>query len=459
MFFRASHQHIYQAMLRLNDLGKPIDPGTVLETIRTAGALEEVGGETSAVAFLNDMRGSMPSAFAGPSNAHIVRKHAIKRDLYFEASDLAKMAQDETVGLVQLAQEADRVALNVDSMLRVGGVDKSADVAMDVVDTYLETKQVLEETGRVVPGISSGFADIDVYTSGWREGQLIILGARPGQGKTALGLEFGLNCAYQHLAEGGPVLFVTTEMTRRQLMQRAVCNRARIDYKDLLMGKLNKDDEARMEEVAEDLGDVPFYMNDRFDVSVSEVISMISYAVSAFGVKLVVVDYLQNLRKPPRANDYEHITHSTKRLKQAALKWNIPVIALAQLNREADAGPRKKKQAPVKPRLSNLKGSGEIEQAADVAMLMHYPAVRSYVQPVVLIIDKNRDHPTGEISLTFHKRYSSFEIPQEEDNAEWQHYSDADDDELEQLVDELVEREKKTGKAEGGDGTQAAPGF
>lgn len=451
IFWRTSHQHIFRAILQLTEHGYEADWVTIGEQVAVNGALAECGGRDALHDYLAQISQSVPSGYGGTSYARIVRKCGIRRMAILAGLDLARDARNPTVGALQLVRKAEQHAAELDAKLRVGGVLPAAETAIGVIDSYAKTKELLEKSDREVPGISSGFPDIDVYTSGWRPGQLIVIGSRPGQGKTALGLEFSLNAA----DASERVLFVSTEMTREQLMQRAVCNRGRVDYKGLLQGNLDAAGEAKMEETAEQIGEGKLYLNERLIASAADVVGMIAYAVTTYDIGLVVVDYLQNLQKPRGMKDVEHIANSTKRLKDAALKWDIPVIALAQLSRDVDKFQRRKKGPAPKPRLSHFKGSGEIEQACDVAILLYHPVTRPTLQPVVLIIEKNRDHPTGEIAMDFHKQYSAFEEAEDPDN--WVgNYTDKDGELNNEQATEYLAKLTAGGTTKGLKGQRAA---
>lgn len=326
----------------------------------------------------------------------------------------------------------DKIERAVHEMRGEAGHSRLRRIAEDaevVVQDHAARKQLRLNAGAnadaVLPGLASGFPDLDLYSTGWKPGELVVIGARPGIGKTSLALNIAAHVAQHN--EGGVLLF-SLEMTGHELAFRLACAVAGVDQQHAKLGKLSDEDELRLEDAVEAIRALPLYIDDTPGLGMREIRAKAAVARQRYGVELVMLDYLQRIRNPSfRTPRWEHVGNCAKGLKTLARETEIPVVALAQLNRNM----KQRRGASAKPALEDLRESGDIEQEADSVYLLSLtgpyrkpwepkPTLeRARAVVMELDIQKNRSGPNATVSLLFQRWCGKWETFSEELRHEW----------------------------------------
>ncbi len=392
------HRRILAAITDLAGRGEPIDLVLLYDSLRKSKQLEDVGGQ----AYLVELWEAVPTGANATYHAQLVRDAALLRSLIHSANELLRDAHSPTMAADELLAQAERklFALNADAGAgaeprRVGDVARESLAAID--DRI--------SSGESLAGLSTGYPDLDRVTGGLRGGELIVLGARPSLGKTAL----SLNITERAAEAGNPVLFFSLEMPARDITDRLLSMRSGVP-----MSKMSRARDLRPDDIdalsaaggAGGLGGLPLHIEDAPDATAARVAAVARRACRRSGVRLIVVDYLGLLRpENPKDNKTLQIGTLALRMKQMARSLDVPVILLSQLNRELEHANRR-------PRLADLRESGDIEAHADRVFLLHREQnlpTDDPVWPVDLIIAKNRNGPTGDVRLMYRRPVLRFE--------------------------------------------------
>jgi replicative DNA helicase len=285
----------------------------------------------------------------------------------------------------------------------------------DLVKKAINTVEDFHQRQGMLTGVGTGFSDLDKMTSGLHPGEMTVIAARPSMGKTSLAMNIAESVAIdQHL----PVGVFSLEMTAESLVLRMLCSRARVNLRNVREGFLAERDFPKLTGTAGKLANAPLFIDDSSALSILQLRAKARRMAQQHGVKLFVVDYLQLLHSTSRRaeNRQQEITDISGGLKALAKELNVPVIVLSQLNREPE-----KREGGAKPRLSDLRESGAIEQDADVVGLLYKPGKGAgedeeggageepEAEPVNLLIAKQRNGPTGDVKLTFLRQITRFE--------------------------------------------------
>ena len=401
-FYQPTHQTIFALLVELWDKQQPADIITLTQALRERKQLEAVGGP----AYITSLIDFTPTAANASYYLDIVKeKHTLRR-IIATCTDCAARAYDDAGEVNVLLDEVERnvLAINED---RVKEVPKMKDQVMQAIETI---EQLYERRGAIT-GLPTGFAEIDRMTSGLHGAEMIVIAARPSMGKTA----FAMNIA-EHVAINAKhaVAIFSLEMSSQQLVQRLLCSRARVNLQKVRDGFLSERDFPNLTNAASKLADSEIYIDDTSGLSILELRAKSRRLKQKHNIELIVIDYLQLLRSPSkRAQDNRQIeiAEISSGIKALAKELNIPIIVLAQLNRNPEA------RAGGKPRLSDLRESGSIEQdAALVGLLVRseYYAEDEEAKEETrgeaeLIIAKQRNGPVGEVKLTFLKEFTRFE--------------------------------------------------
>lgn len=396
-FLRDAHRAIWAAFDRLSRSGTALDPVTVCDALQRAGVLEDPVGGPAYVASL--IQGT-PYTTNVPHYAGILRDHTLRRGLVAQArrlleeavtSETAPAALDATMGhLMHLSTQATPGEL-------VGGTQLAREAMAWLEDI------TARRSDRRTSGVPTGFFELDDMLDGFQPGDLIILAARPSQGKSAMALQLAL-------AADGPVAFFSLEMSRGQLASRALATLARVDGWQMRRGYLGREDQARVSAALDRLADSGLSIDESSGLTVAQVRAKARRLQRASGLRMVVIDYLQ-LVTPDRPtgrrdqNREQEVAGMTRALKALARDLAVPVIALAQLNRATESARDKE------PSLANLRESGSVEQDADVVLFIHRPDGQSVAHEgdVRLIVAKNRTGPVGSVNLRWYPPATRFE--------------------------------------------------
>jgi replicative DNA helicase len=400
-FYRSSNQMIFDAILEMYTKGEPLDPITVADHLKKKGQLEEVGGKT----FIHSLISNIPLAANSAYYARIVRNHSILRKLIYAATEIATMGYEVPEDLTTTVDKAQELIFSIYKDLNEGNSRSAVSVMKDIVSEVYEQVEALHESGSDISGIPTGFADFDHYSSGLHNSDMVVIAARPGMGKTAFALGMAKNIA---LKEKIPIAVFSLEMSKQQVAQRLMSAQSRIDLQRLRDGKIRENEWTRLASAIEKLAECKIYIDDSAFLTVMDLRSRARMMASTYGIKLLIVDYLQLMQSTAnyRGNKVLEITEISQNLKSIAKELNIPVIAVSQLSREVE------KREKKRPQLSDLRESGSIEQDADMVAFIYrdeyYDEQSSKKGQAELIIAKHRNGPTGSVNLQFDKRYALF---------------------------------------------------
>jgi replicative DNA helicase len=350
-FYKESHGKIYTAILSLYTKHKPIDLLTVSEYLRNQNELDEIGGPV----YLAKLTEKVSSSAHVEYHAQIIAQKFLQRELIRIASEIQKRAFDDTYDIKDLMDFSESELFKISS-----ATQSKEPKRMDVcVDTYLIELANIINGHKEFNGVPSGFTKIDRMTGGWQKTDLIILAGRPSMGKTALALSLGKGAA-EH---GFPVGIFSLEMSESQLTGRYLSEKIGRSNIELRMGRVDYD---KLCIESNDIANLPIYIDDTPGITLFELRSKVKKLIIKQGIKLVIVDYLQLMRHEA-GNREQEISQISQGLKAIAKEFNIPVIALSQLNRDCE------KRSDKMPQLSDLRESGAIEQDADIVGFIHRP--------------------------------------------------------------------------------------
>jgi replicative DNA helicase len=396
-FYGDANQKIYAAMLALFEQGKPADLPSVADVLQRRGQVEDVGGY-GYLAELFEAAGTGPAA---ASYAGTVREHSVFRRLA-HAGRLIADAADRPTGSAEQALEAAEREIFAIAQLGLAGDTVRLSEALGEASERIDARV---ERGAGLPcGVSTGFADLDDRTAGLQNSELVVVGARTGCGKTALALALARNAA----ASGTPTLFVSLEQSRAELAERLWCAEGSVDSHRTRRGYLSADEAQRLQAARRRIDDLPLFIDHTPAQTTLRITANARRLRLRHGVGLVIIDYLQLIEPDDRrVSRQQQIGGITRRLKLLARDLAVPVVALCQLNREAEDRRR--------PELRDLREAGDIEQDSDVVILMHRPKGErqgdTELDPGVreLFIGKQRNGPVGEVRLAFVPQFTRFE--------------------------------------------------
>jgi replicative DNA helicase len=398
-FYRTAHQKIFAAISDLFNRGEPIDLVTLANGLKEKGQLDGVGG----AAYLARLVDAVPMAVNAQHYARIVHDKAVLRRLIEKANAISKRCFQEQGGAEEIIDFAEASIFEV--------TEKRAREAFyplsKLIDGNIDFLEEKQKNKSLVTGVPTGFTHLDNLTSGFQNSDLIILAARPSMGKTALALNIARNAAVD---AGVPVAIFSLEMSKEQLSLRLLCSEARIDSSRLRSGFFSMEDWDRLTDAAGVLSAAPVFIDDSPSLSAMEVRAKARRLRMDKNIGLIVIDYLQLMqgRASAERRDLE-ISEISRSLKALAKEINLPVIALSQLNRMLE------QRTDKRPRLSDLRESGALEQDADVVAFIYRDEVynKEETNPhkgtAEVILAKQRNGPTGEILLTFLSAYTRFE--------------------------------------------------
>ena len=403
-FFRPAHRIIFEAVYDLTVRRIPVDPIALADTLQAKGQLEAVGGK----AYLVELADNTFALTNWQRHVDIVKRNAILRELVYAAADINALAYDAPDDLNEVVEEAEKTLFNVTEK-RVS----SSFVKMDtlITDAFEEITKLAEQKTSMA-GVPTGFRDVDDLFHGFRGGDLVILAARPGVGKTS----FALNLAVNAAKSGAAVAFFSLEMSAGQLVQRILCAEARVNLTKIRSGQIAEGDWGAIADASNTLSKLEIYIDDSPGLSILEARAKARRELrhaSGQGKGLIIVDYLQ-LMQPPQSrrdgNRAVEVGEISRGLKILGKEMDMPVIALSQLSRAVEMRGKKR------PMLSDLRESGSIEQDADIVMFidrsMDEMEAESEDRPDLgqaqLIVAKHRNGATRDIDLAFNPEYTRF---------------------------------------------------
>lgn len=397
-FYRPAHQTIYQAIIELRQAAKPIDLVMLKDELQRRGLLDVIGGIDYLVALVD----GVPSAANAEYYANIVRDKAMLRELILAGTDIVREAYDNAGEAKEVVDQAEKRVFEI-AQQSVGTQ------AVTLEGLLEETFSILEASnGEMITGLASGYQQLDEMTSGFQGGEMIILAARPSMGKTSLLMNIA---EYMAVVDKHPIAFFSLEMSGQQIAQRLLASHARFDLRRMRRGMISPEDWTTLQIATGDLSQAPIYIDDAAELTILQLRAKCRRLAAAHGIKAVFIDYLQLMSYHGRADSrQQQITEISRGIKALARELNVPVITAAQLNR----GPTDRETH--RPRMSDLRESGSIEQDADVVTLLHSEDYYHRGEPdyiptntTELIVAKQRNGPTGIVKLVFLPEITRFE--------------------------------------------------
>ena len=397
-FFLEQHRRVFNQMIALGENQQAIDLVTLTESLHRVGELESSGGAP----YLAALADGMPRVSNVEHYARIVREKALLRNLIHATHNIQQRALEGEDG-------ADTILDNAESAIFALAEDRVKAGLIPVKDIVRDNFERLERIfreGKSITGVSTGYTELDKLLSGLQPSELLILAARPSQGKTALALNFAENIS---IRAGSPVAFFSLEMSKESLLQRLVASVAQIDAHKFRSGHLSREDWRRMTEALGTISSAPLWIDDAGSTSVLEIGAKARRLKREKGLSLVVVDYLQLITGRGRfSNRQEEVSSISRGLKGLAKELQIPVLVLSQLTR----APEREERGP---QLSDLRESGAIEQDADVVMFIYRPhwskmeASPEERDQAEIQVAKQRNGPTDKVRFVFRSRLTRFE--------------------------------------------------
>jgi replicative DNA helicase len=402
-FYDLRHQTIFSALAEMYDAREGIDLITLQQRLKNKQQLEVVGG----LPYLATLPAGVPSSANLSYYLDIVQEKYLLRKMIHTCTEVVGRVYDYEGEVDTLMDEIERDVLRI-SESRVQG---QASTIKDLVKRAIGTIEDFHQRQGVLTGVGTGFADLDKMTSGLHAGEMIVIAARPSMGKTSLAMNIAEHVAIELRL---PVGVFSLEMTADSLVLRMLCSRSRVNLRNVRDGFLAERDFPKLTGAAGKLASAPLFIDDSSALSILQLRAKARRMFQQYGVKLFIIDYLQLLHSTARRaeNRQQEIADISSGIKALAKELKVPIIVLSQLNRELE---REKNR---KPRLSDLRESGAIEQDADVVGLLYKPSsdedeggagAEDDAVPVNLLLAKQRNGPTGDVNLTFLKPFTRFE--------------------------------------------------
>ncbi|MCG7978255.1 MAG: replicative DNA helicase [Candidatus Thiodiazotropha endolucinida] len=395
-FYRKAHQDIFRTMQDLDAKRQPIDLVTLAEQLEKIGKIEGVGG----LQYLTQIADQTPSAANVHAYAKTVKECAVRRQLIGIGSSIVEAATSLTAP-IDIVNSAEAEFVKLTEKQAESGPRLVSEIANSGYLDELDSRSISQDRG-----LLTGFIDLDKLTNGLRSGQFVVLAARPSVGKTTLALNISENVAMRlHKT----VLLFSLEMAKSELLDRFVASAGKIPLADVLKGTLS---EGNLSEAMGSINEAPLFIDDSAALYISQIRARALRIKRKHGLSMVVVDYLQLVRAKAESR-FQEVSEISRALKALAKELQVPIIALSQLNRDIESRPS------GKPRLSDLRESGQLEQDADIVAFLYRENLNTDGEVVTLEIAKQRNGPTGKIHLASRFEYSRFdnyigqvEIPQ-----------------------------------------------
>ena len=413
-FFDPKHQDIYEIAVKLAQASTGIDEITLTEQLRRDGKLESAGGAT----YVNELTGLISSSAHAPHWLAIIREKHFLRQLISTAVTTVEKAHTHAEGIERLLEEVEQ------SFFRISEdrISESAQTIDGPIAEAMELVQRIIRDRNSVQGVPTGFPDLDAMTFGFQPGQMIVVAARPGMGKTSIALNFIEAALFPKPSEKrnpSNVLLFSLEMPARELALRLLCSRARVNMQKLRTAHPDERMQVDLVQAANEYKGLPLVVDDNGGQNILEIRAKCRRVHARTPLDMVVIDYIQLINGLdsglPREQQIAEVSRS---IKAMAKEFKIPIIALAQLNRKSEDEARQ-------PRMSDLRESGSIEQDADIVLLIAKAtaADRKAIEGEAeapgaggmflrdLIVAKNRNGPTDEVKLYFNAGLTRFEVP------------------------------------------------
>ena len=393
-FYFKNHREIYKSIVFMHSNKLPIDILTLTTFLQENGLLEKIGG----VKVLLELINQIPNLIYLEEYIRLVKDKFLRRSLIKLGYEIINSSYITNLPLENIFNNLENELFALNNEIKIQKLSSSAELLNDL---FYELKdKFLNPT---LPGLKSGFYDLDLLTQGFQKSDLIIIAGRPSTGKTALSLNIILNVIKNSKL---PVLFFSLEMSNKQIMYRLLSMEANIDQTRLKNGKLYQNDWIKLNKIIKILSKLPLFIDDSANLSVNDIRSKIKTIISEqTKIGLIVIDYLQLMQNLniKNGNRVQELSQITRYLKNIAREFNVPIIALSQLSRNVE------NRLNQKPILSDLRESGSIEQDADLVLMLYKNKSSSQASQLTeLIIAKQRNGPIGTIKLKFNEKQTKF---------------------------------------------------
>jgi replicative DNA helicase len=397
VFYKDAHRKIFSAVLALYKTNTPVDLITVTDELKRRNQLEDVGGPS----YLAMLTSVVPTAANAEHYCRIVKQKGTLRDLIRVSTRIAADCYDEIVEPDVLLDRAETMIFDIASKK----LKRDAVAMKDIIKSSIEMIDLLYQRKGMITGMPTGFIELDRQLAGLQPADLIVVAGRPAMGKSSFALGIAEHAAMAH--KTGVAVF-SLEMSKESLVQRMLCSHARINAHNVRSGMLSTSDWPNLTKAAGKLSEAPIFIDDSPSVSILELRARARRLKSRHNIGLVIVDYLQLMEESANAeNRQQEISLISRSLKGLARELNVPVIAVSQLSRAPE------RRESFRPRLSDLRESGAIEQDADVVLMLfredYYNPTDENKGIAEIMIAKQRNGPTGTVKLAFINEYTRFE--------------------------------------------------
>ena len=406
-FHLEAHRNLFKAVVNLYEKNVVVDPVTLADQLEKDGTIDQVGGRAN----ITDIFGSVPTSAHVEYHSRIVMEKHILRRLISSCSEIVRRSYEPVEDVESMLDEAEHEILKIQDFRLKDGIKPITPIIGELIND-MEQRQLknIEMTG-----IPSGFFDLDKMTVGFQNSDLIIVAGRPGMGKTSfcLNIATSLACRTSHHPEQVPVAVFSLEMSQKQLVQRLLSSQSSVTVPNMRKAKLTDMDWIKLNDAANLLHDAPIFIDDTPSISILELRAKARRLKKQHKIGVIIVDYLQLMRVARRniESRQQEISEISRSLKALAKELDIPVVALSQLSRQVEGRQDKR------PQLADLRESGAIEQDADMVIFIYRPEVyeiteadgRSTRGIAEILIEKNRNGPTGSVELHFVGEFTRFE--------------------------------------------------
>jgi replicative DNA helicase len=395
-FYKPAHSRIFEIILDLYGRGEPADAITVADELGRRGLLESIGGKP----YIHGLLEAYPTASSAGRYARIVEEHSLLRRLVDAGNQVQEIGFSMPEDVEGAVDQAEEIIYEVgDRRLR----DELHPIR-PLLAQNMEQIEALYERGEHITGLASGFPDLDEMTAGFQPSTLVIVAARPSQGKSALMGDFALHAALRRQV---PVVLFSLEMSRHELVQRFLASEAKVDSQRIRRGSLQEQDWTRLSAALGRLAEAPIFIDDSANITLMEMRAKCRRLKARHDLGLVIIDYLQLMQSPRRSeNRQQEVSEISRSLKIFSKELEVPVICASQLNRGVEY------RADKRPLLGDLRESGSIEQDSDLVMFIYRDEVYNPDSEArgeaELIVAKHRNGPTGHVRLAFMNQYTKF---------------------------------------------------
>ncbi len=396
-FYKDAHRKIFATLLTLYKANIPVDLVTIAEELKKRNLLEDIGGAS----YLATLTSIVPTAANAEHYCRIVKQKSILRHLIQVTTRIASECYEEAHEPDLLLDRAEALIFDIASKK----LKRDAVAMKDIIKSSIEMIDLLYQRKGAITGMPTGFIELDQQLAGLQPADFIVVAGRPAMGKSSFAL-----CVAEHVAmsqKSGVALF-SLEMSKENLVQRMLCSHARINAHNVRSGMLSTSDWPNLTKAAGKLSEAPIFIDDSPSISVLELRAKARRLKSRHNISLVILDYLQLMDESSFSeNRQQEISLISRSLKALARELRVPVIAVSQLSRAPE------RRESFRPRLSDLRESGAIEQDADVVLMLfredYYNLTDENKGIAEVIIAKQRNGPTGSVKLAFIKEYTRFE--------------------------------------------------